>query len=97
MKILLVILLTSVFIVSSAQAAEKAEYKCFVDGKLGEQIVFYRWKVAEFEMKVRTLVGRYNRTTSGNKYIITAVMECTRIEEDFTNMDAKALDAVTLR
>ncbi|WP_394200158.1 TapY2 family type IVa secretion system protein [Shewanella waksmanii] len=97
MRVWLILLLALSSAVAPVKAEQKAEYKCFVNSRLGEQIVFYRWKVAEYQLKVKSLPGRSNVSSRGDKFLITDVVECKLESEDFDNASAKKLDAITLR
>lgn len=90
-------LFASAVISTMAFASEKLEYKCYVDTTDGDKVVFYRWQIHEFELKVASLAGRQNVNTKGKKYFIKDVVECVALNEEFSSSSAKKLDLNTLR
>ena len=83
--------------IAPAEAAYQ-EYKCHVSStKKGEQVVFYRWKEKDVQLKVVGLPGKQLTDHQGKKYFIRNVFECVSLGEDFSSEKAKRLDERTLR
>lgn len=83
---------------SWANAAFYQEYKCHVvSSKKGGQVVFYRWKVSDFQLKMASIPGRQLTDAKGRKYFIKDVEECVPLSEDFSSEKAQRIDEKTLR
>ncbi|WP_367227193.1 TapY2 family type IVa secretion system protein [Shewanella sp.] len=92
----LIILLLAVFSSSLVFASEKQDYKCYVNSTDGDKIVFYRWQVKEYKLKVDSLPGRINVSKDNKKFYIRNVHECVLINETFTLGRAQKLDLTRL-
>ncbi|ABV35814.1 conserved hypothetical protein [Shewanella sediminis HAW-EB3] len=83
--------------IAPAEAAYQ-EYKCHVSStKKGGQVVFYRWKETDLQLKVAGLPGKQLTDHQGKKYFIKEVFECVSLGEDFSSEKAQRLDERTLR
>ena len=92
----LIIFLLAVFSSSLVFASEKQDYKCYVNSTDGDKIVFYRWQVKEYKLKVDSLPGRINVSKDNKKFYIRNVHECVLINETFTLGRAQKLDLTRL-
>ena len=92
----LMILLLVVFSSVAVYASEKQEYKCYVNSTDGDKIIFYRWQITEYKLKVASLPGRINVSKDNKKYYIKDVHECVLMNETFTLGRAQKLDRATV-
>ncbi|GIU32495.1 hypothetical protein TUM4644_32650 [Shewanella colwelliana] len=86
------------FLVTPVQAASYQEYKCHVvSSKKGDQVIFYRWKTADFKLKMAGIPGRQLSDAKGKKYFVKDVRECVLLSEDFSSEESQRIDERTLR
>jgi hypothetical protein len=87
-----------VFALPEANANPYQDYKChIVSSKKDDRVVFYRWKVNDFKLKMASMPGQQLSDIKDKKYFIKEVQECVLLSEDFSSEKSQRVDEKTLR
>ncbi len=80
-----------------ASAAQKRDYKCYLETTSGFEIGMYAWNVKQQKKQMSKLIGKPFHKSDKKTSYIKAVEECVFTQADFNSEAAQKLDKVTLR
>lgn len=87
-----------VFALPEANATSYQDYKChIVSNNKDDKVVFYRWNVKDFKLKMASMPGQQLTDNNDKKYFIKDVEECVLLSEDFSSEKSQRIGERTLR